>query len=514
MQAAKYISENHTATQTYLERYDKNKKILLEENLARREYKSGSIDLALRLSLEALASRKPDAAAFLLLCGFLDNKDIFWKFLNIAYEFEGPEAPRDETVIFSNDLSSTPFRDLGPSWLDDIARDEATFDSVVKSLYEFSFVRWNEESEGFSIHSIIHEWIATYVDSQTKSQLLMLAANLVAANYGAESEIPGQRLRPHADRCIDLGRSDRGFWAWSFRSLFLLGAFYYDNQELRLSQQLIDCALEKLVSAFGDDSEIITLWFMRSSPIFIHRQSLDTLIENLLLAEAKLTSTLVLSGPQNRVDVGNHLCYAYQMQGNFKKAMEIGESVVEFAASNRVDHIYTCCAVGLLAESYLFSEKYESAKSYANMAILQHKELFGFECRDGSLSAWRRRNMTIMGIACTHLREYELAEVILVSVRIEAIRFDGPDGDFGLHAQKNLMILHEIKTKQNRWAEKQSDGVCPSDEEDRDEKRASKSNLQGLSTDRHIIYLRFDLAMGLFETLGFVDEQIRTRAKG
>ena len=165
MQAAKYISENHTATQTYLERYDKNKKILLDENLARREYKSGSIDLALRLSLEALASRKPDAAAFLLLCGFLDNKDIFWKFLNIAYEFEGPEAPRDETVIFSNDLSSTPFRDLGPSWLDDIARDEATFDSVVKSLYEFSFVRWNEESEGFSIHSIIHEWIATYVDS-------------------------------------------------------------------------------------------------------------------------------------------------------------------------------------------------------------------------------------------------------------------------------------------------------------------------------------------------------------
>ena len=386
---------------------------------------------------------------------------------------------------------------------------------MVKVLYEFSFVRWNEETDGFSIHSIIHEWIVAYVDSQTKPKLLMLAANVVAANYGAQSEIPGQRIQPHVDRCVDLGTPNHGFWTWSFTSLFLLGAFYYDNQEVRLSQQLVCCALEKLIEVFGEDSEMTALWCMRSSPTFIHRQPINTHIENLLLAEVKLTSLSVVPRrmTQNRVDVRNHLCYAYQMQGDFKKAMEIGESVVELAALGHVDLIYTCCATGLLAESYLFNERYESAKSYANMAVLQHKQIFGSDLIGGSLSTWRRRNMTIMAMACAYLGEYELAEVVLVSVRVEAIRFDGPDADLSLHAQHNLDCLHEAKARHNQWSIEQSEGAGPSGEEGADQKGAPKSNLEELSTDRHIIYLRFDLAMGLFETLGFVDQQIRTRAK-
>ena len=371
MQAAKYINENHTTTETYLERYDRDRKLLMEQHLARREYESGSIDVALRLSLDALQSRKPEAAALLLLCGFLDNKDVFWNFLNTAYNFPYPKKCTDGAVISFDEPSAVPFRDLGPSWLDDIARDEAAFDSVVKYLYEFSFVRWNEESDGFSIHSIIHEWIVAYVDSQTKSKLLIVAANIVAANYGCRSEIPAQRIRPHADRCVDLGTPNRGFWAWSFTSLFLLGAFYYDNQELRLSQQLVCRALEKLIEVFGDDSEMAALWCMRSSPMFIHQQPIDTHIEKLLLAKVRLTSLVV--APRrvigNRVDSRNHLCYAYQMQGDFKKAMEIGESAVELAASGPVDLVYACCATGLLAESYLSNERYESAKSHANMAV-------------------------------------------------------------------------------------------------------------------------------------------------
>ena len=417
--------------------------------------------------------------------------------------------------MYFGNPSFVPMQKLGPSWLDDIARDEAIFDSVVKFLYEFYFVRWNEETDGFSIHSIIHEWIVAYVDSQTKSTLLMLAANVVVANHGAETEIPDQRIRPHADRCEDLGTPNRGFWAWSFISLFLLGAFYYDNEEVRLSQQLVCCALEKLIEVFGEDSEIAALWCMRRIPIFIHQQPINKHIENLLLAEVRLTSISVepYRVPQYRVDVRNHLCYAYQIQGDFKKAMEIGESVVESAAFGHVDLIYTCCATGLLAESYLFNEKYESAKSYANMAVFQHEQIFGSDVNDGSLRAWRRRNMTIMAIACAYLGEYELAEVLLVSVRVEAVRFEGPDTDLSLHAQHNLDCLHKVKAGHNQWSIRQSEGAGPSDGEGADQKRALKSNLQELSTDRHIIYLRFDLAMGLFDTLGFVDHEICTRAK-
>lgn len=477
----------------------------MEQNLTRREYKGGSIDVALSLSLEALKSRKPEAAAFLMLCGFLDNKDIFWEFINVAYNFAGIGWHRKGAAISFDDPSSVPFQNLSPDWLDEIARDDTKYDAVVRFLYEYSFVRWNEESDGFTIHSVIHEWIVSYDDSETNSKLLTLAANIVAGNYGAQSEIPSKRIQPHADRCVGLGAPDRGFRRWCFTSLFLLGAFYYDNLELTIAQQLIGCALEKVIATFGDDSEMVALWCMRISPMFIRSQPIETLVSDLLRAEAKLTSSSVdpRRRSQYRVDVGNHLCYAYQMQGDFKKALDVSEGIIESATSSHVDPNYVCCASGLLAENYLVSGIYEQAKSYANLAIKQHEQIFGSDLNDGSLSAWRRRNMTIMAITSAYLGEYELAEVILVSVHVEAVRYNGPDDDLSLHAQRNIECLREVKA-----GLEQHPG-----QEDTDQKAKSETHLQGLSTDRDITYLRFDLAMGLFETLGFVDFSAREKAR-
>ena len=257
------------------------------------------------------------------------------------------------------------------------------------------------------------------------------------------------------------------------------------------------------MSTFGDDSGMAALWCMRISPMFIHGQPIETLIQNLLRAEARLTSFPVGSRrySQFRVDAGNHLCYAYQMQGDFKKAMDIGEGIVDFAACGHVDPMYTCCAIGLLAESYLVNGEYESAKSYANTAVGHYEQIFGSDPNDGSLSAWRRRNMTIMAIACAYLGEYELAEVILVSVHVEAVRYNGPDADLSVHAHRNLDCLREAKAGLEQ----------PLGQEGTDQKGTPNERLQELSTDRNITYLRFDLAMGLFATLDFVD--FRTRAK-
>lgn len=512
MQAANYIYKNHTTTQTYLDRYERDRKILLEQCLAKREYKGGSIDVTLRLSLEALRSRNPEAAAFLLLCGYLDNKDIFWEFLNVACKFSDRDAREEGAAMFFDDPSSVPFQNLSRNWLDEIARNEATFDAVARCLFEFSFVRWNEESDGFSIHSVIHEWIISKGDSQVKSKLLTLAANIVAANYGAQSETQSQRIQPHADRCVSLGTRYRNLRTWYFAPLFLLGAFYYDSQELLLAQQLIGCALEKLVSTFGDDSEMTALWCMRISPMFIHCQPIETLIQQLLLAEVRLTK--VPHGvSQNLVDVRNHLCYAYQMQGDFQKAMEVGEDIIKFAASSWVGLKYTCCANGLLAENYLVNGRFTSAKVYALKAVREHEQIFGADPNDGSLSAWRRRNMTIMAIACAHLGEYELAEVILVSVHVEAVRYNGPDEDLSVHARQNLDCIRERKAMQEQCSAAHIDGSSSSSQEDADLQETPKSHLQKLSTDRQITYLRFDLAMGLFDTLGFVDYQIRKQTK-
>ena len=239
--------------------------------------------------------------------------------------------------------------------------------------------------------------------------------------------------------------------------------------------------------------------------MFIHSQPIETLVRGLLRAEARLCSSSVSprQHSQYRVDIGNHLCYAYQMQGDFKKAMDVSEGVIESATSSHVDLMYTCCTIGLLAENYLANGRYEYAKSYVNMAIGQHEQIFGSDPNDGSLSAWRRRNMTIMAIACAYLGEYELAEVILVSVYVEAVRYNGPDDDLSLHARHNLDCLRKVKAGLEQ----------SSDQEHTDQKETTENSLQVLSTDRGITYLRFDLAMGLFETLDFVDFHTRAEAR-
>ena len=503
MQAANYIYEKHTTTQIYIERYDSNKKLLMEQPASKREYKGGSIDVALRLSLQALESRKPEAVALLLLCGFLDNRDVFWGFIKRAFKVDDTDT-RDQEIA----------RGLRKGWLDDIASDEATFDEVVKHLCEFSFVRWNEESTGFSIHSIIHEWLVFYVGSQTRVQLLRLAASVVAANYGSISEISAQRIRPHADRCVCLGNLNQEFQTWGFASLFLLGAFYFDDSELTLAWRLISCAMEKLVATFGDRSLMTALWCMRVIPMFMEFQNLDEVIRKLRTAETILTSPrlIPIQVLQNQIDVGNHLCYVYQMQGDFAKAVEVGEGSIKLAASGHVSLIYTCCATGLLAESYLALRKYENAKSLANIAIKQHETYFGTDPNDGSLSAWRRRNQTIMAISCAYQGDFELAEVIMASVHADAVRYCGLEDVLSKHAQQNLDLLHEAKTRL-----KSPSASCSASEINLDHERANWDDnvttcLRKLSTDRDITYLRFDLAQGLFDTLGFVNYKIRTVA--
>ena len=512
MQAANYIYERHTTTQMYIERYDSNKKLLMEQPASRREYKGGSIDVALRLSLQALESRKPEAVALLLLYGFLDNRDNFWVFLNQAFKVADMNTRDQEIENFFDSPSCLLARGLRKGWLDDIANDEATFDEVVKHLCEFSFVRWNEESTGFSIHSIIHEWLVLYVGSQTRVKLLRLAASVVAANYGSASEIPAQRTRPHADRCVFLGSHNQEFRTWAFAPLFLLGAFYYDNSELTLARRLIGCAMEKLVATFGERSLMTALWCMRVIPIFMEFQQSDEIIRKLQMAETILTSPRVapVRVCQNRIDVGNHLCYVYQMQGDFAKAAEVGEGSIELAASDHVSLIYKCCATGLLAESYLALKKYENAKRLANIAIEQHETYFGTDPNDGSISAWRRRNQTIMAIACAYLGDFELAEVILVSVHADAVRYGGLEDELSKHAQQNLDLLRVVKNTRP----KPHSASCSAGEIELDQEHANwddnvTDHLQKLSTDRDITYLRFDLAQGLFDTLGFVNHRIR-----
>ena len=510
MQAASYIYENRITTKIYVERYEDDLTLLINQQPARREYRHETIDVTLELSFNALKKSKPEVAAFLLFCGFLDSRDIFWEYLTVGYSGNDPYSINKEA--FSVRLPQ--FTNLRPSWLQKILWDVQEFNKVVKVLNDLSFVRWNEESDGFSIHAVIHEWIVSYCDQYTKSQVLAVAARIAGSNFGARSEIPSQRIQRHADRCIDLVDGNNGFQNWSFYTLFLLGAFYYDTQNVELAQHLINSALQKVASAFGAESEMAVLWGMRASPMFIHTKPKDIIIQQLLRAEALLTPPSLPPNrrSQNLIEHKNHICYAYQMQGNFKKALEIGEAYVQdLSLTEFVIPVMFSCAYGLLAESYLANKEWEMAKKNAVVANKYFERQFGFDPKDGSIAAWRRRNTTIMAIASTHLGDFELAEFLLVSVHAEVVRDDGPDAALSRHAKRNLECLRKVKALRGEINQM----PCEFDSrvaEAEDDRGWLSTALQDLSTDLDIIYVRWDLAFGMFDMLNYVDQKMSSRS--
>ena len=525
MQAAKYIYEIRCNTSAYLDKYERDLAVLINRRSGKREYRNGTINVALQLSWDTLQDRRPDAAAFLLLCGFLDCKDIVWQAFNKAYRFDDHIG---ETYDFAWRLSldkihKFPAERLKPSWLVDIAREESKFDDVVRILHELSFVRHNEESDGFSIHEVIHDWIVWMCDPSTESDALSVAADIVAWNYGSASDIKSELIKQHADRCVKLSFASGSFKTWNFSALYLIGALYYDQGEVELTERLMLCAMEKLYAKFGYDRCLLDLWTARTLVILIRSRPIDATIQQ--LEEIELRYAECSSKRSNRLfDLRNQLCFAYQVQGDFIKAIHIGEAVVESIRGNDRLVIHSSCAVGLLAESYLTQGKYELAKHCAIIAINEHEREFGADVKDGSVSAWRRRNMIILAIACSHLEQLEQAEVLLVSVLADAVQYGDADDLLVVHAKRNLDCFHRFQEWQAQLQTRRQD-IAEEEDKEKEEGKEKKEKEEGgahhalsgdetvtektdprkeLSTDIHIPYLRLNLAMPLFETIGLI----------
>ena len=303
----------------------------------------------------------------------------------------------------------------------------------------------------------------------------------------------------------------RYFCKWSFAALFLLGAFYYDIQKLTVARELITRAIDELASVFGDNNGFTALWRMRASPMFIHGSTKGGIIKDLLLAETQLISPKARSFKRTNhmVEVRNHLTYAYQMEGDFETATKVSETANQAATSADVSLTSRCCATGLLAENCLVGKRFEDAKTYADEAVHQHENIFGADPQDGGLSAWRRRNTTIMAIACSYLGEVEIAEVMLTWVEVEAVKYEGADGDLSVHARHNLDCIRKLKSRHQQMQSQQCAGTDSSDPGRIEGDAACAEILQQMTTDRHVIYVRWDLAMGLFDTLGHVDRTVR-----
>ena len=102
----------------------------------RDDYPERTIITTWQISFDEVERRDNRAAKLLQLWSYLDNQELWYQLL---------KWPRWENNR--------------PDWLKQIAATEISFLAAVGILLDFSLVEQNNNSDSYSMHAVVHDWI-------------------------------------------------------------------------------------------------------------------------------------------------------------------------------------------------------------------------------------------------------------------------------------------------------------------------------------------------------------------
>ena len=166
-----------------------------------------------QISYDAVRARNPMAFKLLTLWGFLDNSDVWWELLNLAWRckagFVASESDlQSPTIDNERAVSSYDSQTMSGNWLTELAKDELIFNKAIYTLREFYFIRRNAASDSFSIHPVVHQWLRQRLDTETWHANLNAAITLLGRSvpfaHFHEPWILQRRLAPQVECCLEL----------------------------------------------------------------------------------------------------------------------------------------------------------------------------------------------------------------------------------------------------------------------------------------------------------------------
>ena len=420
------------------------------------------------------------------MCAYFDNTDISWTIFGTCYKTFGT-GWQSVTLDAPDKFSCDWIPKLSENWLDSVTCDEVGFEEVIRALHEFSFVRRNEALDSVTIHPLVQEWLMSFNNRGSRSRFLIVAAETIALNISVYSKISNSRLTSHADRCLALAEDGLQLATWDEWSLFFFAALYHDQSQPSKARLLISELSTRLHAKYGVWNRLEMGWTLHTMTMDIHNRPIQRHVTELHDIEKAISISSDLRA-ENRLyaDLRLQLTFAYLVQEDFESAREVCLETVETLQNVPLDGRMCCCLTTALAECYLQTGNFERSLQLTDFALKLFHRMYGQDDPDDSgILEWSLRIIMIHAIALTRAGQYEQADSYFVRALAGYHLTRGPE-----HPLTKLAVEN-----QNRARLKSSDG---------------------LKTDVHIPYMRWDLAMGVFEPINMsvtlMMEDVRPRA--
>lgn len=464
-QCGRYISETQDSFVRYLARYEAKLKSLLKQTPSIRGYQNGSIDATMSLSYEALKVRNPTSAALLAFSGCLDNTDIFWDLFGIGSRIPNAEQFPQVTVPAFSWITG-----LDPDWLQRIQSDEEEYDEAVRSLLMFSFARQNIETSNISIHPIVHQWSLSLYDRDLRNAVLEKIADPIGRYFLAVRAVPTpsnqallNRLRPHADRCFDLIRSEGTNHGWAAATLISFGYYFLHHYQHEYAIFLVEAGLRLLERQEKRKISFNSL-ILRLLVSEIYRswdQDHGKIIAN-LCAGRNLARALNLQVKQGLVSIlevcfMQSLSVLYAEQGRCSEAYEVWNiDVKRFADESGYGAVYWMAMTSKAGVTLRIGD-IEGAVRIGEDILLNVRKLLEVEtaARPLASSAFYRQLEGTLGFtqselssAYAELRQWETSQEYALSALISSEKSDGPTNLLTLgRAAKYMDVVDEVATR-------------------------------------------------------------------
>jgi len=227
-----------TSFAEYLRLYETSWLKLQRTSPTLNSYEDRSLYTAWQVTYDRIRGQNAASAQLLKLWAYFDKQDVWFGLLRHAY-------------------------DTDDEWIQKLTEDELSFNEAVRLLCEYGLVHPepslgpSSKSAGYGVHSCVHSWTISVLNSEWDDDLAELALSCVASEVPETNKdgwwVLQQRLLQHVARhkqFITDGKMDVKRMEWALHNLGLL---YADQGRLAEAEAMYDRALQGYEEAFGPE---------------------------------------------------------------------------------------------------------------------------------------------------------------------------------------------------------------------------------------------------------------------